>query len=239
MLARLTADGAALRDVAADLAAPVPSCPGWTVRDLLEHTAAVYAHKRTILEQNLDRPPQPWPPDWQFGDVREWFGEQLHGVVEALRTREPSAPVWTWYEPERTVGFWARRMMQETVVHRADGELAAGGPVTPVQDDVAVDGVDELLVRFLAYDVDGYAAAPGRGQRVLVRAGQAAWTVTLASDRASVSPGVVGDVDAAVEGTASELLLALWNRAPYEAVTTSGDAAALAALRAALVATTQ
>ncbi|MBV9292418.1 MAG: maleylpyruvate isomerase N-terminal domain-containing protein, partial [Frankiales bacterium] len=53
MLAQLASDGAALRDAATDLNANVPTCPGWTVRDAVEHTAVVYAHKATIVEEGL------------------------------------------------------------------------------------------------------------------------------------------------------------------------------------------
>ena len=59
MLAQLTSDGAALRGAAADVDRPVPTCPGWTVRDAVEHTAVVYAHKATIIEQDLLRPMNP------------------------------------------------------------------------------------------------------------------------------------------------------------------------------------
>lgn len=238
MLARLTADGAALRAAAVDLDRPVPACPGWTVRDAVEHTAVVYAHKSTIIEGSLDAPPSPWPPEFHFDDLREFFDEQLHRVIEALRSRDPATSVWTWYEPEQTVGFWVRRMMQETAIHRADVE-SASGPISAIPDDVAIDGIDEFVERMLCDDVDAYAEAAGLGQRVVVAAGPASWTVTLGADAATFTRDDTPDADARVEGEPGLVLLALWNRLPYDAVTTSGDAAALAALRAAAVATTQ
>src|SRR3954453_5896327 len=160
-----------------------------------------------------------------------------HRIIEALRSRDPSTRVFSWYEPDQTVGFWVRRMMQETVIHRADVESATG-PMTPVADAVALDGIDELLVFFLAFDSWHYAQAPGAGERVGVRAGDAAWTVELGPQAATVTDGVADDVDAVVEGGPSDVLLALWNRKPYDAVKTSGDGGALATLRAALAATT-
>ena len=42
-------------------------------------------------------------------------------------------------------------MAQETVIHRIDAELALGSTVAPVPADLAVDGIDEVLVVFLAY----------------------------------------------------------------------------------------
>src|SRR5436190_4042890 len=106
MLAQLASDGAGLRAAASDLDDPAPTCPGWTVRDAVEHTAVVYAHKATIIEGALDRPPADWPPTFSYDDVREFYDEQLHRVIEALRTHDPATTVWTWYPPEQNVGFW-------------------------------------------------------------------------------------------------------------------------------------
>jgi uncharacterized protein (TIGR03083 family) len=238
MLARLAADGAALRAAAADLDAAVPTCPGWAVRDAVLHTGMVYAHKATVIEGGLDQPPQWWPPD--FGDPApvEFYDEQLHRVLEAMRTRDPATRVWTWFEPDQSVGFWVRRMMQETVIHRADVESASRLPAR-VDNDVALDGIDELVERMLCYWTDDYVEAPGSGERVVIESGGSAWTVTLGSDAATFERRALAGADARVTGEPSDVLLALWNRLPYDAVTTSGDASALDALRVAVVAATQ
>ena len=233
MLAQLAADGAALHAAAVDLDKPVPTCPGWTVRDAVEHTAVVYAHKATIIEDALTEPPRPWPPEFGYSDLLEFYDEQLHRVIEALRTRDPAAHVLTWYEPEQNIGFWVRRMMQETVIHRADVESAFGSP-TPVDNAVAVDGIDELVERMLCYDLEAYAEVPGSGQRIAITAGGSHWTVTLGDKEPTFQRTASTNVDAALSGAPSDVLLALWNRLSYDAVTTSGDPDALSALRAAI-----
>lgn len=238
MLAQLAADGAALRTAATDLDKPVPTCPGWTVRDAVEHTAVVYAHKATVIEGSLDQPPESWPPRFDYPDVLDFFDEQLHRVIEALRTRDPATSVWTWYEPEQTVGFWVRRMMQETAVHRADVESASGTPQR-IEAEVAVDGIDEFIERMLCYDTEAYREAPGTGQRISIDAGTGRWTVLLGAEAATYTRGLEAAADATMSGDPSDVLLALWNRLPYETLSTSGDAAALAALQRAAVATTQ
>lgn len=242
MLGRLAADGAGLRSAAVyHLDKAVPTCPGWTVRDAVEHTAVVYAHKATIVEGRLTKPPRPWPPpDLTIDDPLEFFDAQLHRVIEALRKDDPSTSVWTWYEPEQTVGFWIRRMMQETVIHRADVESAVG-ELTAVEDEVAVDGIDEVLERMLCNDdvayYEGYS--PGNGQRIAIDAGIAGWTVELRPDIAVVEDGAAPDADATLSGVPGDVLFALWNRLPYSAVSTSGDESALAALRALAAEATQ
>jgi uncharacterized protein (TIGR03083 family) len=239
MLTQLAADGAALR-AAADgrLDDPVPTCPGWTVRDAVEHTAVVYAHKAAIIEGELDAPPRPWPPDFGPVDALDLFDEQFRRLLAALKSRDPKTRVWTWYEPDQSVGFWIRRMMQETVVHRADVESASRAPST-VADEVAIDGIDELLERMVCYDVEAYAEAAGNGQRVGVSAGPASWTLLLGPERATLSNGIDDAVDATVGGPPGAVLLALWNRAAYDAIETGGDEATLATLRRVVATTTQ
>ena len=51
--------------------------------------------------------------------------------------------MWSWAGPVAS-GWWARRMLHESIVHRADAELAVG--TEPLIDPVtAADGVGEFL----------------------------------------------------------------------------------------------
>lgn len=237
MLAQLLGNGHELAHAARNLDAPVPPCPGWTVRDAVEHTAMVYAHKSRILEEGLiDEGDWP-PPGLTYDNVVEFYDEQLHRVVQNLQTRDPAAHAFSWYVPDQTVGFWIRRMMQETVIHRADVE-SAFGPPTAIADVVALDGIDELIECFLSFDTWHYPKDLGTGQRIAINTGGAEWTVTLTPESAMFARST-DDADASISGAPSDVLLALWNRLPYDAVRTDGDPQTLAALRTALVATTQ
>lgn len=238
MLAQLAADGHALRAAAADLDAPVPPCPGWTVRDAVEHTAMVYAHKSNVLETGAFEEGEWPPPGLTYDDVLEFYDEQLHRLLDNLRTRDPAAHAGTWYEPDQTVGFWVRRMMQETVVHRADVE-SASGPLSRVDDAVAIDGIDELIECFLSFDTWAYPKDLGTGQRIAVSVAGSNWTVTLTPETPIFARSAEGDVDATISGEPSDVLFALWNRLPYDVVRMDGDPQALAALRTALAACTQ
>lgn len=220
-----------------NLAADVPPCPGWTVRDLVAHVAEVYEHKIACTE--LGHAPDPWPPAWPsdrdpIGWLRDAHG-RLVAMFERSGTRTPSA---TWWPPDQTVGFWARRMAQETAVHRVDAELAAGSSPTPIDAELAVDGVDEILTIMLEGDWSDDADARATGQLVRISAGDAAWGVTL--DRASVAitPGTAV-ATASISGAPSDVLLWLWGRAGDERVTRAGDEDALAVLRARLALATQ
>jgi uncharacterized protein (TIGR03083 family) len=230
-------DGRRLADAASgSLSNEVPSCPGWTVSDLVSHVAEVYEHKIACTE--LGHAPDPWPPEWpKDRDPLEWLGDAHGRLLEMFAASGPTTPSATWWPPDQTVGFWARRMAHETAVHRTDGELAVGTP-TPVNAELAVDGVDEILVIMLAGDWSDEPDDAATGQRVAVSAGGRTWHVTLERESVSVTEDG-GEADAALGGDPSDVLLWLWGRAPDERVTRSGDEKALRLLRSRLVLATQ
>jgi uncharacterized protein (TIGR03083 family) len=234
----LTSDGLLLRTAAErDLSATIASCPGWDVRDAVRHTAQVYEHKLACVA--LGGPaPDPWPPQWPEGsDSLAWFDDAHRRVVEMLRTTDPGAPSWTWWPDDQTAGFWLRRMAQETAVHRVDVELAFG-TATPVDPELAADGIDELLYLMLAGDWTG-DEQPDLTGTVAVVTPKRSWTIRMAGDRVDVDEAEGEDVAATVAGEPAALLLWLWGRAPDEAVTLSGEPAQIAKLRERIAVATQ
>jgi uncharacterized protein (TIGR03083 family) len=231
------ADGRRLAEAATGrLATDVPSCPGWSVQDLVRHVAEVYEHK--IACTLLQRAPDPWPPEWPAdrGPV-EWFTDAHARLLEMFGRSEPTTPSATWWPPDQTVGFWARRMAHETAVHRADAELAGGSP-TPIDADLATDGVDEILHLMLAGDWSDAPDEAATGQRVAIATGDRTWVVANSREAVTVTEGD-GARDAGVEGDPSDVDLWLWGRAGDDRVIRSGDAEALRVLRTRLVLATQ
>lgn len=220
-----------------NLSHDVPSCPGWTVRDLVRHLAEVYEHK--IECTRLNRAPDPWPPAWPSDrDPIEWLDDAHGRLQEMFERSEPSTPSATWWPPEQTVGFWARRMAHETAVHRVDAELGAGTAAPTVDPDLAVDGIDEILDLMLAGDWSEEPRAESTGQRVAVATAGATWLITL--EPASVTVSRSGDrSDARIEGDPSSVLLWLWGRALDERIERSGDLDAIRVLRSRLAIATQ
>jgi uncharacterized protein (TIGR03083 family) len=208
-----------------DLDRAVPSCPGWDVRDALRHTGSVFKNKTEWMR--LGGRPESWESSPVDGmDLPDWVLEAAHEVVAEMDLRGAPTVTDTWYEPDQTVGFWYRRMALEAAVHRADVELASG-EVTPVPDDLAVDGVDEVLVVFLAW---GLGEDPEEVVQpidpVAVRTGGRQWLVTTENGRVSVERSTIADGDAplasTVEGSPSDVFLWLWGRAPDDAVQLTG-----------------
>lgn len=240
-LAQLRSDAGRMADLARGdgvLDLPVPTCPGWDVREVLVHTGRVYLHKLANIRTaaRAEFPQRPGDVD-----VVAWFTDALDTLAAELSARGPAAPSYTWWRPEQDVGFWFRRMAQETAVHRVDVEAAVDA-VGPVDAALAVDGVAEVLELFLTTfderDRTLDTAEDEPGAIVSVRTGDHAWRVALDRDAVEVRAGV-GPADAIVTGEPSELLLWLWGRRPDAAVSVTGEQDAIAALRRRLTAATQ
>lgn len=192
-----------------DLDAPIPCCPGWSVGDVAAHLAQVYEHKIACTELGVE--PDPWPPDWPAGrDLGGWLSDSQGRLLALMEGLGPTAPSATWYPPDQTVGFWARRMAHETVIHRADMQLALGG-LEPIQADLAADGVDEVLNVMLAGDWSDAADDGCRGQRAQISTAGRDWLVTLDQAKVTVTEAP-GSADAVLEGDPSDLDLWLWGR---------------------------
>lgn len=242
--AALDSDFARLVEVSTgNLDRPVPTCPGWTVDDLDRHVAAVYLHKLACIRDKAE--PAEWPPaELAQEETHAQLRRAYRELTAELAARADDEPAGNWYAPDPSVGFWRRRMAQETVIHRIDAELAAGVPSVDVPDDLALDGIDEVLRIFLEYCVatwheDFVADLAGTGgQTVAVTSGRRRWLVAIGPDTVTVAEG---DVPAAAEvtGTPDAVLRWLWRRADDTTVTVTGDTALVAKLRDLLRTATQ
>jgi uncharacterized protein (TIGR03083 family) len=250
----LAGDYGRIREISpGHLDSQVPTCPEWTVADLLRHLGAVYLHKSTTMQAG--RRPQDWPPAGLNDEEPVALLERAYAeLVREFGQRGPEEVSETFFEPDQSVGFWVRRMAQETVIHRIDAELAVGVPVAAIPDDLAVDGVDELLKVFVAYDVekwgDDYTEVLGDspGRSYAINTEGVSWVVGTSPGRFSVGGGPGMTVpsyvrtDVTVSGTPEALLRWVWNRqSPGEpsAVIIEGDPDALAEFRRCVVTATQ
>jgi uncharacterized protein (TIGR03083 family) len=134
----------------ADPLAKVTTCPEWTLWELVRHVGGAHRWAEALVRTRATAylSPRKVPGDAcpDRGDpaaLGAWLAEGAERLAETLREAGPDAEVWTW-ALEANAGFWARRMTHETVVHRADAELTAGGEFT-VDPEVAADTIDEWL----------------------------------------------------------------------------------------------
>ncbi len=239
-LAALRADSPALQDAVAQAGpeAAVPSCPGWTVADLVEHLTSELHWVREIAARGVtDRPapPEAGPrPEWEA--ALDGLHRELTGTIETLEALDADFPAWNWAPQAKKASFWQRRMAHEISVHRWDAESAAERP-TPIETKLAADGVSEVLDTWLpAGRRQGPTDLQGVVQLVANDVGYE-WFVRLRGPGvALLDTGTILDSDdhhtrAQATGPASDLLLMLMGRVRTDRLVVTGDPRLITALR--------
>jgi uncharacterized protein (TIGR03083 family) len=234
---------------AADPGAPVVSCPGWTAADLLFHLTEVQQFWGTIVRERLqdveEREAQ--RPDVDYAGLLAGFLAASAALQEALSETADEVAVWTW-AADHSVGFIRRRQAHEALIHRLDAELITG-EISPLEPDLAADGVDEALtVMYGGYPpwahfdpVDGFGRVlcsdTGRSCDLILGtfSGTSPNTGKVYDRRPAIdvtSVPLAGRPSFDVTGTAGEVDAWLWKRNVFAAPTMTGDPALLAAFRA-------
>lgn len=201
----------------ADPATPVPTCPGWTITQLIRHLGRGHRWAAQIVREKRDAPPDPrtvegGKPPADAEGAREWVAGGGRVLLDAVAGSGPDAPVWSFVGP-RPAAWWIRRRLHETTVHRADAAIALGAPYA-LSPALAADGVTEW--------VELIAAADERGQRPLDEGLSlhlhatdldAEWTLRGTAEGLSFEP-VHSKGTTALRGPAVDLLLAITRRRP-------------------------
>jgi uncharacterized protein (TIGR03083 family) len=218
---------------------PVPTCPEWTLRQLVTHVGRAHRWAAEITRTRSEVfIPFREVPDGKLPDDRAdqlaWLRAGAARIVGAVR-EAGSDVVWSFTGPA-PAGFWIRRMAHETLVHRADAQLAAGAEPEPaIEAEVAADAIDEWLMLLTG----GFAGSAGERAKALTTGaglhihatddglgGRGEWMIRHDAGGLTVEPGH-GKGDAALSGPAASLLLVLMRRRPASdpALTVYGDSA--------------
>lgn len=214
--------------ISAGLDAAVPTCPGWTMRNLLTHQGLV--HRRATASVLGD----PARPDAEVEaeagaaeDLLEWLDDGMVGLLNALAAAPADLDVpFFLLDAPAPRQAWARRQCHETTVHGIDAMAARLGRA-PRPDEfwfspaLARDGIDELLL--------GFAPRPRYNPRseivgriaVVTDDALGAWTVTVGPDGSTAKPGDDPDATARISGSARGVYAGLWNRGRH--FSTDGD----------------
>jgi len=204
--AALTAAGRAAPD------APVPSCPGWTVRTVVKHLGLVHEWSAGLLrDYPAERPPFPSAPEGMgTAELAEWADARRQALLDAVSQSDGAREVWA-FGAMRPAAFWWRRQAVETAIHAWDGSAAAGA-AWEIPADAAMAGIEEAMEWNLGRL---FAAAPpawGDGRTVHLHRtdGEGEWLLTIGSPPTVEHGHAKGDL--AVRGPASQLLLWMWGR---------------------------
>ncbi len=216
-----------------DLDAPVPTCPEWCVRELVQHLGDVHRWAATYVREGHtehlameDEAPifGTWPQD---SGLVDWFREGHAALVRTLETAAPDLACWSFLPNIRSpLAFWARRQAHETAIHRADATRASGA-ITPFPAAFAADGIDELLFGFFARPRKRLRADPPCTLHLHADDADGTddgsdWLVEFGPERVVASRDSQ-DGDCSVHGSASDLYLLLWNRRTLDGLDVHGD----------------
>ena len=214
----------------ADAAGPdaaVPTAPGWTITDLVEHLGQTQHWVAEIIERRITDPTQ-LPAEMAVlpadpGEWPAWLSESAQRVASACSGDALDAPVFNPAGDGRTgTRFWLTSVLNESVVHGFDAANAVGRPAD-IDADVAAALISNHLAMLTspAWEVqrsDSAHAIRGTGQTLLWLAtdtadGAGAWLVERRPDGATWRPGT-RQADVTVTGPAGSLLLTLTRRLP-------------------------
>ncbi len=214
-------DSTGLADAAEhNLDVPVPSCPGWSMADLVWHLFEVQHFWGQLVAGGLTDRSQV-PALARPGDDRLVAGFRAHAsrFVTVLQAADPSTPVWTW-SPQQDAAFVIRHQVQEAAVHHWDGEHAIGRELT-IDPDAATDAIEEFLTFSTGRRATG---SPELGGPIALIATDtpARWTLRETPDgEISWLAGEPAAGATILRARASDLLLWLYRRVPPAEV--SGD----------------
>jgi uncharacterized protein (TIGR03083 family) len=234
---------AALRSAvmsAPSLEPQVPTCPEWTLLDLVAHLGEVHRFWAVAVNAGpAADPPAESASERAKAAPREreallaWSAASTRQLLDALREAGPDRDCWTWWGPSQspqTSGAVARHQVQEVTVHTYDAQITVGA-AQPLPDEAALDGVEEFLSTCVAWTqpwpheaatVD-FHVTEGRSWRLSVspdgaRATRLPTPGTIPASAAGRDPAT-----ASARGTANEMVLVLYDRIPIDSLRIEGD----------------
>lgn len=221
---------AATRDV--DPGVTVAGGSGRTIGEAVVHLGDLYADTLSWM-----RSPGPSSPDLGPGAslqaATDRVAARLADLLAEFGVRQSTEPCATWWPDDHTVGFWLRRMVHATALHRVDVQVAAGIDVTPIDADLALDGIDEALTAWFGYRLNALGIRPARVCSVQVRAGDRRWLVTTGPIHGAVTrldAAEQSTEDGSIDADPHTVFLWLWGRMPDRVVRPTGDLDAIAQL---------
>lgn len=212
----------------ADLERPVDTCPGWTVRQLARHVGGGHRWVEEIVRTRAAAPIADDGvrglasyPDDDAATIAAWLRDGADQLAATLRDGGPGLEVWTPV-PGCDGDFWPRRFAHETLVHRADAELALGRPFV-AEPEVVADAIDEWMeLGSLPMMLDikpEQRELLGAGRTIHLHATDAPdgldaeWVIDLTGDVIAWRPSHEKSA-VAWRGPLTELLLGLYSRRP-------------------------
>ena len=212
----------------ADPALPVPSCPDWTLADLVEHVGSTQQWVAALTEGRVVEPQAAFAVAWEKAPAQptawtDWLHRSADRAAAAFAEASSGAEIFDPSGGGDGLTFWQRRLFGEISVHRIDAALTVGEPYelsAPLAGVAVDDWLDTISSAGWSANVPGFAdAMRGDGQTVawvaddierswILRRGEAPLTLT----RDGGAP--VATADATVRAAAVDLLHVVSRRRP-------------------------
>ena len=199
----------------------VPSCPEWSLGDLVWHLGGVQRFWAEVVRtQTVDRTTIEPQVDVADDELLAWFDAVSAGLLRALENTDPAVRVWSWAGGQQDVAWVRRRQAHEAAVHRWDAQNAVG-EAESIAPALAADGIDEFFTWMLdPEDVERFDGA--LAIRLAPTDGDDSWVVDVRDGRAGLRSDDI-PVEVTLRATASDLLLVLWRRVGADGVEVQGD----------------
>jgi uncharacterized protein (TIGR03083 family) len=226
--AELAAQTARIAEVLHDVdpALTVPTCPEWTVADLVQHVGIAVRWPAMIIERRSASPiaqsetDDAEPP--KDADARAaWLRAGAERLARAVQEHGSAQPIWTW-SFDRTARFWLRRITHDILIHRIDAESVTAA-FTPIAADLAADSITDHLDTFRVLSSGGAGRHPinalrGTGETLHLHATDhesGEWLIRREPNGIAWESGHA-KADVAVRGSAQDLLLLIHRRVAHE-----------------------
>jgi len=207
----------------AGLRAPVPTTPDWTVRQLIAHQGMVHRWATAVLRGGQGDPDAYQREGQSAIDPVEWLRDGAIDLAQAVTAAPDDLDVLVFLrDAPPAKRFWARRQCHETTMHAVDALSAAlgrypKGADTWITDEIALDGIDELLTGFVTRSKSRLRSDDPLTIGVCPTGSDRAWVVRVSTEPAVTTvvppddPRCTG-ADVRLEGDPVALYLTLWNR---------------------------
>jgi len=204
-----------------DPTAAVPSCPGWTLSDLLAHVAGSFSDWWTHTltsgpDDEVDAAgymaTHPSPVPEQPSDAVALLADAAVGWLAKAEAVDPAKPTWTFDGPGRA-DFWFGRASTECAVHLWDARGAfEPGPTVPAERavDVITETIQGLLPHVLGATDRLGVPLPTSTLGIVADDVDGEWVVTATASGPVTDSGASPDV--VIRGPVSDVCLFLHGR---------------------------
>ncbi|MFB4272921.1 maleylpyruvate isomerase family mycothiol-dependent enzyme [Nonomuraea sp. GTA35] len=202
----------------ADPDTPLPTCPGWTLADLIKHHGTTHRWMEHLVRRRATE--RVWSRDVPLDLPADtaaypaWLAGSVELSLRTLRGADPDTPNWT-HGADQHVRFFPRRLLYEAVVHLADAELALDR-APRIVPSIAADGIDEFLENLPCYSwvAERVSRLDRDGERLRFSSTNTddSWLITLGNGCTWETGRDDAPATVTAHGSSGDLLLLIYGR---------------------------